>query len=401
MCAFLVAGAAVAWATGAASLSFVSSSGVVNACVDRSTGAVRIVDSSSRSIGDRTCRPTEAAVALSAAIRPANVTVDCAHGGSVQQALDQNALAPSIDITIDGTCKEVVTVAHNDVTLEAGTAGSGIQAPTSNGYAVLLNGASRVQLVGLTLSGGANTLVSASSASFYANNVTVTGAAHNGVDVISNSSGTFDGGSITGSGAQGMQAVDGGMLTLTNGTVVSGNGDVGVTAGNAANLQLGDADIHDNGGGGVQAFSGSLVDTGSGTTISNNTGWGVQVDGNSHADIGGTISGNSGGGIILFSSSSIHLQSATVKNNLDEGVLFTMASTGTVEDSTITDNTKDGIAIEDTSVVQFMFDSPDNVISGNGGYGVFCAQSPAVAMIHGSIGTMSGNAQDITNCPSD
>ena len=104
--------------------------------------------------------------------------------------------------------------------------------------------------------------------------------------------------------------------------------------------------------------------------------------------------------MIVFSSSSAHLQDAILENNPGGGLVVALASTAQVQDSTIGGNGGDGINLSDTSVVQFDFPTSNNQITGNTGWGIDCQSSPAVAMTVGGAGTVTGNGAGQDNCPS-
>ena len=283
-CAVFGVAAAVAWATGFPG-GFVARDGSITACVGTNSGNIRLIDPSSSRQELRSCRPDEQQIKLNvqgpkgdpgppgpagSEPGPASVTVNCAAGQSINQALAMTSDAPSVTITIDGTCTEDVGIQRDDVTLQAGPSGGGI---TSDGgdAALGLDGARRITITGLTLSGGPNTLVANAGSSFEADNVTVTGGAMDDVRVTSESSGVLSGGTVSNS-QSGVQA-DGGDVSLDGGVVIEDNASVGVVADHGGDAVLAQVTVEGNAGGGVQAYSGATASlTQSNTLVENNSG---------------------------------------------------------------------------------------------------------------------------------
>ena len=84
--------------------------GIIHSCV-ASGGTVRII------AADGTCRPNETALdwnAQGVLPEPASVLVDCAAGDTVGQALADTAFAPSVQITVLGSCTESVGIQRDD-----------------------------------------------------------------------------------------------------------------------------------------------------------------------------------------------------------------------------------------------------------------------------------------------
>ena len=145
----LAVGAALSGAAGIAYATIPDSNGTIHACYGNNNGLLRVIDSPSQS-----CRNDETPLSWSqgGGQGPQNVTVDCTTGGSINQVLqqNQNSEAP-LTINIKGTCVESVNVHRDNVTLQAVSPGDGIQAPSPNDPALVLDGSRNVFLGQLTL----------------------------------------------------------------------------------------------------------------------------------------------------------------------------------------------------------------------------------------------------------
>ncbi|HEV3187574.1 MAG TPA: right-handed parallel beta-helix repeat-containing protein [Acidimicrobiales bacterium] len=409
-------GTSVAYATGA--ISNGSSNPSYTACVKTQNGQLRIVSAASQ------CLPSEYAIQIAQPVPPPgpqNVTVDCGSGQSIQQTIDQADPTQPLNITILGTCDEMVTINRDNVSLSAGSPGAGISAPAGSSAALSLNDARGINLKQLTLAGGQNTLNAYNNSDFGAyqlnvsggtgadvsvdlgssgelNDATITNAAQSGVVAGNGGSISLDGGTVSGSGTDGVSAV-GGDIAMS-GVVVSDSGLTGVYAAVSSAVVIRGSTV-EGGGVGVRAATGGSISINSGTLIQNNTLQGVAVDnGSSAALTGAQVSGNAQDGIIVFGTGSLQLQNSMVQNNAGNGVTLSLGSTGQFQDDTISNNAHDGIHLNDSSVAQFNYPTGNDTVTGNGGWGVTCETSPADAMIGGVIGTVSGNGAGQVSCPS-
>lgn len=417
VCGILAAGASVAWGTGLATFGFVQGNGTVLSCVNNVNGNVRFIDPTSKNKFLNSCRPGETQVPLASPAAPASVTVNCGHGQTVTQALNNTAGASSVTITVNGTCVEAVNVSRDNVTLQAGSSGSGIQAPSVNDGVISLNNARNVTLQGLTLTGGGTSL-GAYSSTFGAQDLHITGAAI-GVQLGGGAAGGLDNVSIdscqtgidvgyggstlkVGGGSiqcqNGVQAESGGSLFLFGGATIHA-ANLGAFADQGGMISVDQATISNSGGYGVWAQGGS-ISVGAGTLVTGSGFAGVEASDGGIAYVrgGAQVSGN-GDGVDADGGGHLLLGGAVVENNTGNGVKLAGGSTLDMTGSTVHGNGGDGLHLNDTSVAQFDPANPDQ-ITGNGGWGIFCEGAPSVAMIEGGPGTVSGNTTGQNNCPS-
>jgi hypothetical protein len=96
---------------------------------------------------------------------------------------------------------------------------------------------------------------------------------------------------------------------------------------------------------------------------------------------------------------------ASIEDNGAQGVVVGEGSVVRIADNsiagptTIRNNVGDGIFVSDTSTLHWP--RVDVAVTGNGGWGVRCAPSPAVAMVTGNFtsATVSGNTAGQVGCP--
>jgi parallel beta-helix repeat protein len=211
------------------------------------------------------------------------IKVKCDKGQSVQSALD--ALTGPATITVTGTCHENVVIRQDDVTLQGGTyvGPDGATQPTQ--HAILVQGARRVLIKGVTVGGAGN----------------------------------------------GVVAHQGGSLTLESSSI-QGNGGNGVVASFGSVAVVNSCTIQDNTDGVVATANSSLLVMSS--TIAGNRGTGVNVNRGSSARIGAnfwgypypnTIEYNTTG-ISVFQASQAMIVNNTIQNNTRDGVLVEGAS---------------------------------------------------------------------------
>jgi hypothetical protein len=416
--AAVVAGGGSAYATGVIGG---GSSGVIVGCAKNQNGDLRIVKDASQ------CRHGEHAVAFQAPLpspAPQLVTVDCSAGQSVNKAIGDANPTEQLTITIKGTCTEAVFVGRDDVTLNANAPGDGIAAPAGANVALSLNAAQRVNLNGLTLSGGQWALLASNGSQFFGSKLHVSGASNtgiaidlgasaqlfdtavdgnqNGIQVSDGGAISINGGTVSNSTDFGV-STDGGHLRMGGGVVVSHSGWNGIFSAHGGSAEINDTTVQTSGASGVLAYDGGAIHLfGSGVVVQSNGGPGVSASGGGAVQIqnGVQLTNNAQGGANAFNTGALEVSGAVIKNNTGDGIDISLASSATVDTSTITGNSGHGIGILDTSVAQFGFPSGNNQITGNGGWGVFCEGPPAVAMIRGAIGTVNGNAVGQVNCPS-
>jgi len=416
--AVAVGGGAAAYATGVIGG---GSSGVIVGCAQKETGDLRIVAQGSQ------CKRSERVVAFQAPIPPPApqfLTVDCGAGQSVDKALGGADPTEPVTITIKGTCNEAVFIGRDDVTLNANAPGDGITAPSGANSALSLNGAQRVTLNQLTLTGGTWTLLASNGSGFYGDGLHVSGGtdtgvaidlgasgqlhdsavdgSHQGVNVSAGGALSIDGGTVSNSATFGVSA-GGGHVRLGGGLVISNSGWNGIFAVHGGSVEVGDTTVETSGQSAVFAYDGGAIHLyGNGVLVDHNSGQGVSALGSSAVQIqdGVRITNNGQVGVSASGDSSLQIQNATIANNGGQGVVLSIASTAEIDGSTITGNAGDGVWVGDTSVVQFSYGgNGNNTITGNF-FGVTCQGAPAVAMMHGMPGTVSGNTYGQVNCPS-
>jgi hypothetical protein len=415
--AAVAAGGGAAYATGVIGG---GSSPVIVGCAKNESGDLRVVQDASQ------CRPNEHVVAFQAPVPPTApqfVTVDCGAGQTVSKAIgDANPTEP-LTVTVKGTCNEAVAIGRDDVSLNANAPGDGITAPAGATSAISLNAAHRVNLSGLTLSGGQWGILASNGSQFSASKLHVTGASNTGIaadlgstaqlfdtTVDGNQGGvaTYAGGAISINGgtvsnsAQFGVSTDSGAIRMSGGVVVSHSGWNGIFAGHGGSIEANDTTVTTSGSSGVLAYNGGAIHLyGSGVLVAHNSGQGVSAAGGGAVQIQGAVqvTNNGQGGANAFNTGALEISGAVIQNNTGEGVYISLGSSATIDTTTISGNTGDGIGLADTSTAQFGYPNGNNTVTDNGGWGVSCAGPPAVAMINGSVGTVSGNAFGRVNCP--
>lgn len=358
---------------------------------------------------------------LEALSQPLNLTVNCADGETVADALAQAASTIGrVTITIVGVCTESVTITRNDVTLQGASPGDGLQAPSLGSTILRLIGGHITRLNQLTLTGGGVGLQALGGAFFSASDLHITGASNAGIVVVTNASGTLrnstvencrrgidarEGGSlivdaslIDKSTSFGVHLEPGGTVTLVNGTVVRGSGGFGAFV-NGGSLEIIGATVEGSVQDGVVVESSGSALIKSGSLIQNNGGFGL-VAHNSGAirlSDGARVANNLGSGILGFNGGGVFISNgAIVEFNTGAGVELSGGSSARIDNgSIIQGNNLDGVHLSDTSVATFQ----DAQVINNGGVGIACDLPPAVAQIHLFNTTVSGNGNDTIACP--
>lgn len=106
------------------------------------------------------------------------VTIDCNTAGAtaIQDAINNAAASGDLVITIDGSCSENVVVKRDNVTLQSALAGGSLAAASSSSAVITLDGARRVIIDGLTITGGMNGISVINNSSVSLNNNTISGS---------------------------------------------------------------------------------------------------------------------------------------------------------------------------------------------------------------------------------
>jgi hypothetical protein len=408
-------------AAGVAYAAIPSSTGVISGCYSNRTGALRVIDAEA----GMTCTSRETPISWNQQGPPAQppgpqaITVDCAAGEKVSDALAQSANAPSVTITIKGTCTEAVVINRDDVMLKSFAPGDGLQAPSADATVLALFAAHRTRLQQLTLRGGSTGLAAFGGSIFSAADLHVASATQNAVTVGTGATGNLGnptiedsgtglnvfggnlsafGGTISGS-VTGVNAGNGGAVTLTGGLVLSDSSFHGVVAGPGGSVAINGATVRNSGNTGAYAFGGSISVFGDASVIQGSTFAGLSAeDGGSASLAGGARSANNGAGVVATGGALLIQDGAIVENNTGGGVMIFAASSLRMRGGAIIrGNGSHGIHASDTSVASFG-DGTTQIVD-NDGWGIVCDSAPSVALISGNPGTVTGNTSGQVSCP--
>ena len=344
---------------------------------------------------------------------PVAVTVDCSAGQTITDVLQTVSGSP-LTITVSGTCDENVTITRNDVTLQGVAAGSGITGPDTTLDTIVIQGAQRVILDSLTVSGGHNGVNGKGSAAFTVQHSTIQNTGNNGIIVLTNSRATIDSNTVTGSGADGITVRATSNGTITNTTVQSSTMyGVHILEGSSARIGFTDSGtaagnlIQGNGAAGIQVIHGSSAWL-YGNTVQNNGSLGgyegIDIERDSAVRLIGlnTIDANTGPGINLIASSlfagkgdtNITPNTNDISNNSGGGIYADLNSSGDLRNGvTITNNqynpawTGYGLYLRQGS--QLRLQDTGTTVSGNAQGGIFLLMGSTAQFRPGS--TVSGN----------
>lgn len=372
------------------------------------------------------CYPLAVSLLPAQTLTPANFNVNCSNGGSVMKVLNAEARGREpIVIQIKGVCTESVIVTRSDVTLQGDSPSDGLKATSSSATVLTLNGALRTSINQLTITGGNQGIAAMNAASFTATSVLITGPVM-GVAITANASGTLQDSTVNGATAEALHVangaslqvnggtvensasfasqVTGGSLTLSGGALVQNSGFQGLVAQGGGSVELDGATIEGAPNACLFAFTGGTIRVEGSNNLIQNCNQGLFVDGGRAELSGGTVS-NNGTGVLISNAGSVLFQNGPiVQNNTGDGVQVGNGSSAEFSNATIQGNGGNGVKISDTSVASF---GPGNngvgnsQIINNQGAGLTCQPSPAVALVHGQVGTVSGNAQGNNFCPND
>ena len=357
----------------------------------------------------------QAVSALEAASQPLHLTVDCAAGEKVANALERTAgRTGPLTITIIETCLEsVAIVSRKDVTIQGASAGDGLQAPNPTENVLSLHRAHNIHLNQLALNSGNTGVFASDGTSFFADDITVTDTETavsvllNSVGVLTNSvldtnqAGLFvpirgvlfaQGLLVANTHGIGVNA-DGGFAELRDSQIVN-SGGLGLFAQNGGAINFSHSTV--DGGDGVQVNQGGSANIDFGSVIRNSRRLGVAVHGASIILADVLITDSLETGVGLFNGSRVAFSAGTrIENNGRDGVLLLGGSSIRPEGFTVQNNGGNGISIADTSVAEM---GPSTIVN-NAGWGIFCVPAPAVAQVHGDPGTVTGNGAGQVSCP--
>lgn len=283
-----------------------------------------------------------------------SVVVDCSAGASLQAAI--NAAAQNTTLQLKGVCTGPVVITTDGLNLRGGTTAS------INGMkqdAVTVNGARRILLAGLTITGGNNGVVAENGAQITLQDSSVKGNALMGVQLESSSSATVTGGGVNSNMVNGIDVESSSSLTVTGPYAVTTNGVFGININGGSSLTLVAATLTVSSNLlGVQlgtGASGFIADSLSKLNVANNLSTGLTIVSGSHmVDFGGAITCTGNG---------IHGISVDSKAGLDLDAAAQVISSN---------NLGDGLHLEETSVVT-IFNNP--LFSGQAGSTTLTAQN--------------------------
>lgn len=320
---------------------------------------------------------------------PVTLTVNCEQNQSIANALLTGGAA--LTITVQGICNENVTITRDDVTLRGdSTTGGSVTALDPALETILINGAQRIVIENLTVTGGRNGIVGTRGTSFAVQDSTVQNSNGTGIAVVRNSQALIHHNTIRAHPSNAIAVVDTSQGTITSNVIREsgeeavlvatsssariGRTDLGTPAGNTiehntiegiliTRASVGDLQaniIQNNGaptpntpfgtagvsviqngvvrsrGGNRVQFNGaggfflrsSSLRTGPGDLIISNTASGIAAEENSDIDLrdGTTLSGNTGHGLFLEHGARLRAQNATVSNNGFQGIVLQRAS---------------------------------------------------------------------------
>lgn len=355
---------ASAFATGLISTG--GAGGGYTACVDNQNGNARIVPDGAG------CRAQEHAILLAGSTPlQKTITINCAAGDDITNTIAQTRGIPEVEVVIDGTCRQFVDVARDNVTFVPAHPGDGLVAPDNSRPALTtIDPARQIDVEGLTIGGGiyaggsdlglgnvtisgggvvagngrigignstidgAQTGISADDGSVVtAFGVTISNSAAAGVQSSGNATVSFKNSAITNSGFQGVQVANGGAVFL-HATTVSGSGDLGVYVGTGGTADIHESAIRGNRGGVGVAGSAVIQNA----HVTENRLFGVQGYGGRVEIQGSTIDQNlvgpfpgSGYGVVGLLGSRISIGNTTIANNASYGVELSGGSVATFD----------------------------------------------------------------------
>jgi hypothetical protein len=367
------------------------------------------------------------------------VEVDCAKGESIGAVLERPVVFERrIIVTINGTCAENLIIERDDVTLRAAAQGAGIDAPDATQPAIRVDGARRTSIEGLSIRGGQHGVRLTGGAAARLRDSRVFEAAEDGLRVDGGSSAEVDDCVMESNGQEGITAR--GTVTV-RGSTIRGNRFSGVVAHRGGQLFLGanrgnliccgnviennlldGVTVADNGGAvlfgntirgnglggggryGIFVINGSSARLMGGNVVQQNggqvgpnqfAGGGIFVRGavvrTGFGDVPLTPATNEVSGNVLgiqaTENGTLDLRSGlSVLNNQFNGVQLNHGSRARVEAATISGNGGHGVFLQRASSVDLSGPTP-NVITGNGAFGLLCADLES---------SFSGNASGIT-----
>jgi hypothetical protein len=272
------------------------------------------------------------------------LTVDCAKGQKVGDAIERADINKPLTINVRGSCTESVIISRDNVTIQGGT----LVGPDSS-HNVITTAAREITINSMTLSGG---------------NYGVSARRQSEVSVL--------GTTIQNTASHAVRAANAAVrVSSLGGTsprpcVIEHSGGHGISAEMGAAVNVSDCQIHDNAGAGIYAQSNSAVFA-----------------------ISSTISENHASGVFLEFGSDGILNSNTITSNEPHGVNLFGSAHANMNDNTITDNTVNGLGMDRSDV-----EGAGNSITDNKGSGV-AASGSSLALWGGAVSENGGHGMDL------
>lgn len=272
--------------------------------------------------------------------------VDCGKGETIAHALAQGDDRKPLVIVVKGTCAENVTIERDDVALQ-GESGAAIVAADAARSTIVVDGARRVLIEGLTVSGGRHGISAFRNATVDLSACRLEYNAQFGVAASFGSTVIADDCLIQRNSNGGAVASNGGQLVLT-GSTVQKNGGNGVMATRTGSIRLG------------QDFLGGPIAPASAVTVRLNSGSGVvSTDTSTAIVVGGFIANNDVHGVVVSNGSSAQIGAGlngvtagvTIQKNsqgggVTHGVTVYQGSRALIQGATIDDHNGNGVRIE-------------------------------------------------------
>jgi len=343
------------------------------------------------------------------------VNVNCDSGARISQALGRPTLVDRrLVVLVSGTCNENVTIERDDVTLRAQGFGGSVNAADAGQSAILINGARRVALEGLSVVGGLHGVHVVGGGSVAIRASGIHNAARNGVVVDSGAGASIDASTIENHGRTGV-FVGGAGATMT-GSIVRGNGFSGVSSAQGGRVTLGDTDaagnvccgntIEGNALDGVTVADNAVAILYGNTIRGNGTSTGrfgvlaveqssVLLRGGNVVQGNGRVGTGGGGGIFARGGATIRTGSGDAPNSpstneISGNAFGIQASSNSHVDLrggvNISRNTFTGVVVEQGSQLRMDI----GTISNNGAHGLFVARGSAVDFFGGGV-SVNGN----------
>jgi hypothetical protein len=192
------------------------------------------------------------------------------------------------------------------------------------------------------------------------------------------------------SGGSGVNCARGSYCTL-NANTVQGASDSGVRVVGSRALLTSNNILH-NGGGGIRAEFGASLATDSNSISNNNAG--IEVTNGSTLNARSDKIWSNYVGLSAFNGAEVELQAVNISGNQQDGVWIEANSTVLFDSpaNVVTGNGSTGVSINDNSFAGFNFGNANNTVSGNGQGDVVCFGLFSATRGAGTVG-------GTTNCP--